>query len=115
MLELDEDVEGMQSTIYFLQQQLRQTREQLTALQKENEKLQNGNGIATETSFGNINIGRSQLGDDAHEAAKQFVQLNGVANQSSQLTTDCGNGLSKRPTSLISFNTLECPGMSRHL
>ena len=39
LLELDEDVEGMQSTIYFLQQQLRQTRDQLTAVQKENEAL----------------------------------------------------------------------------
>lgn len=39
LLELDEDVEGMQSTIYFLQQQLRQTREQLAAIQKENEIL----------------------------------------------------------------------------
>nr|CAG4642124.1 EOG090X0FYD [Eurycercus lamellatus] len=38
LLELDEDVEGMQSTIYFLQQQLRQTREQLVAVQKENER-----------------------------------------------------------------------------
>nr|CAG4651411.1 EOG090X0FYD [Simocephalus serrulatus]SVE94566.1 EOG090X0FYD [Simocephalus serrulatus] len=41
LLELDEDVEGMQSTIYFLQQQLRQTREQLTAVQKENDILRN--------------------------------------------------------------------------
>lgn len=41
LLELDEDVEGMQSTIYFLQQQLRQTRDQLSAVQKENELLRN--------------------------------------------------------------------------
>nr|CAG4648321.1 EOG090X0FYD [Moina brachiata]SVE93324.1 EOG090X0FYD [Moina brachiata] len=41
LLELDEDVEGMQSTIYFLQQQLRQTREQLYAAQKETEVLKN--------------------------------------------------------------------------
>lgn len=39
MLELDEDVEGMQSTIYFLQQQLRQTRDQMATIQKENDKL----------------------------------------------------------------------------
>jgi hypothetical protein len=39
LLELDEDVEGMQSTIYFLQQQLRQTRDQLATVQKENELL----------------------------------------------------------------------------
>ncbi|XP_046650159.1 pre-mRNA-splicing regulator WTAP-like isoform X1 [Daphnia pulicaria] len=41
LLELDEDVEGMQSTIYFLQQQLRQTRDQLSEAQKENELLRN--------------------------------------------------------------------------
>nr|SVE76087.1 EOG090X0FYD [Daphnia hispanica] len=46
LLELDEDVEGMQSTIYFLQQQLRQTRDQLSAVQKENELLRNSGIIA---------------------------------------------------------------------
>nr|SVE73886.1 EOG090X0FYD [Daphnia atkinsoni] len=48
LLELDEDVEGMQSTIYFLQQQLRQTREQLSAVQKENELLRNS-GILSDS------------------------------------------------------------------
>nr|SVE87705.1 EOG090X0FYD [Daphnia similis] len=47
LLELDEDVEGMQSTIYFLQQQLRQTRDQLSAVQKENELLRN-TGVHTD-------------------------------------------------------------------
>nr|CAG4646649.1 EOG090X0FYD [Macrothrix elegans] len=46
LLELDEDVEGMQSTIYFLQQQLRQTREHLTILQKENDSLRSGSPMA---------------------------------------------------------------------
>lgn len=41
LLELDEDVEGMQSTIYFLQQQLRQTRDQLSATQTELEQFKN--------------------------------------------------------------------------
>nr|CAG4640450.1 EOG090X0FYD [Daphnia pulex]SVE85197.1 EOG090X0FYD [Daphnia pulex] len=50
LLELDEDVEGMQSTIYFLQQQLRQTRDQLSAAQKENELLRN-------TSTNTVNTG----------------------------------------------------------
>nr|CAG4645192.1 EOG090X0FYD [Leptodora kindtii] len=49
LLELDEDVEGMQSTIYYLQQQLRQTREQLAAVQKENELLRD---IASSSSSG---------------------------------------------------------------
>ena len=36
---LDEDVEGMQSTIYFLQQQLKETKEQLRRLQTDNSQL----------------------------------------------------------------------------
>lgn len=39
LFELDEDVEGMQSTIYYLQQQLRDSREQISQLQKDNEQL----------------------------------------------------------------------------
>nr|XP_015911332.1 pre-mRNA-splicing regulator WTAP isoform X2 [Parasteatoda tepidariorum]XP_015911334.1 pre-mRNA-splicing regulator WTAP isoform X2 [Parasteatoda tepidariorum] len=35
LLELDEDVEGMQSTIYYLQQQLREAKEQISQLQKD--------------------------------------------------------------------------------
>ncbi|XP_054718104.1 pre-mRNA-splicing regulator WTAP-like [Uloborus diversus] len=38
LLELDEDVEGMQSTIYYLQQQLREAKDQILQLQKEKEK-----------------------------------------------------------------------------
>lgn len=35
LMELDEDVEGMQSTIYYLQQQLRESKEMIAKLQKE--------------------------------------------------------------------------------
>ncbi|KAF8778748.1 Pre-mRNA-splicing regulator WTAP like protein [Argiope bruennichi] len=38
LLELDEDVEGMQSTIYYLQQQLREAKEQIAQLQKEKQE-----------------------------------------------------------------------------
>ena len=44
LLELDEDVEGMQSSIYLLQKQLRQTREQLLSVQRENDVLRNVKG-----------------------------------------------------------------------
>jgi len=40
--DLDEDVEGMQSTIYFLQQELRKARESVTLLQQENAVLKTG-------------------------------------------------------------------------
>ena len=39
LLELDEDVEGMQSTIYLLQQQLKEAKEQISQLQEENRRL----------------------------------------------------------------------------
>lgn len=41
--DLDEDVEGMQSTIYFLQQELRKARESVTLLQQENATLKSSN------------------------------------------------------------------------
>ncbi|XP_066992421.1 pre-mRNA-splicing regulator female-lethal(2)D isoform X2 [Anabrus simplex] len=40
--ELDEDVEGMQSTIYYLQQELRKAKDTVQSLQQENNSLKNG-------------------------------------------------------------------------
>ena len=39
LVEMDEDLEGMQSTIYFLQQQLKDTKDQLLLLREENQQL----------------------------------------------------------------------------
>ncbi|CAN7987988.1 unnamed protein product, partial [Ixodes hexagonus] len=44
LLELDEEVEGMQSTIYLLQQQLREAKEQLARLQAD-KRLTNGDSV----------------------------------------------------------------------
>lgn len=44
LADLDEDVEGMQSTIMFLQQELRKTKDLAAGLQKENGLLRNQNG-----------------------------------------------------------------------
>lgn len=44
LADLDEDVEGMQSTILFLQQELRKAKDALAALQKENGALRVANG-----------------------------------------------------------------------
>ena len=51
--DLDEDVEGMQSTIYFLQQELRKARESVTLLQQENAALK------TNSSENNLTNGLS--------------------------------------------------------
>merc|ERR1712037_481996 len=40
MAELDEDVEGMQSTIYYLQQQLREAKETIARLEAQNGKVE---------------------------------------------------------------------------
>lgn len=40
--DLDEDVEGMQSTIYYLQQELRKAKDTVNSLQQENTLLKNG-------------------------------------------------------------------------
>ena len=50
---MDEDVEGMQSTIYFLQQELRKARESVTLLQQENAALK------TNSSENNLTNGLS--------------------------------------------------------
>lgn len=44
LADLDEDVEGMQSTILFLQQELRKSKEAINTLQKENSTLRMVNG-----------------------------------------------------------------------
>lgn len=46
LADLDEDVEGMQSTILFLQQELRKAKDAATVLQKENNNLKVQNGRA---------------------------------------------------------------------
>jgi FtsZ-binding cell division protein ZapB len=46
LLELDEDVEGMQSTIYLLQQQLKEAKEQVAQLQQENQQLRSNQNQA---------------------------------------------------------------------
>lgn len=50
--DLDEDVEGMQSTIYFLQQELRKARESVILLQQENSSLKNSTNSETNLTNG---------------------------------------------------------------
>ncbi|GBN15934.1 Pre-mRNA-splicing regulator WTAP [Araneus ventricosus] len=55
LLELDEDVEGMQSTIYYLQQQLREAKEQIAQLQKEKHEHSGiPNGLAEKHLLNNL-------------------------------------------------------------
>lgn len=54
--DLDEDVEGMQSTIYFLQQELKKARESVTLLQQENTSLKSA---STDNNLINLTNGLS--------------------------------------------------------
>lgn len=51
MQELDEDVEGMQSTILFLQQELKLAKETIVTLERENFMLKNGNHNPQQRSY----------------------------------------------------------------
>jgi hypothetical protein len=61
--DLDEDVEGMQSTIYYLQQELRKAKDTVTNLQQENTLLKNGN--ASTTSENQEGVADSEVGREA--------------------------------------------------
>lgn len=61
--DLDEDVEGMQSTIYYLQQELRKAKDTVTSLRQENTLLKNGN--ASITSEHQEGVADSELGREA--------------------------------------------------
>lgn len=49
--ELDEDVEGMQSTVYYLQQELRKSGETIASLERELRKYKKGKGKGKRTRF----------------------------------------------------------------
>merc|ERR1719391_1391886 len=71
MAELDEDVEGMQSTIYYLQQQLREAKETIARLEAQNGKVE----------------GEEELGEGAD-------QNNGEAEEEERVDEDVGENTS---------------------
>lgn len=84
LLELDEDVEGMQSTIYFLQQQLRQSREQLATVQKENDILRNARSNPEDSSISCENVHlNSNVNESTSEVEPRVTRiLNGGLHHS---------------------------------
>lgn len=62
LADLDEDVEGMQSTILFLQQELKKAKDNIVILQKENNGLKN-NVVVTSSSVAATTNGNSDGGD----------------------------------------------------
>ena len=75
LVEMDEDVEGMQGTIYLLQQQLKENKVQLAQLQEENQRLQSINSAAASSTAAvssppntNPTAGISNTDHAAHES-----------------------------------------------
>ncbi|XP_069705383.1 pre-mRNA-splicing regulator WTAP isoform X2 [Periplaneta americana] len=76
--DLDEDVEGMQSTIYYLQQELRKAKETVTSLQQENTLLKNGN--TTTVSEHHEGVPDSEVGREARPRTPPICH-NGVQHK----------------------------------
>lgn len=76
LLELDEDVEGMQSTIYFFKQQLQEVQEQLTRSQTEKLELQKEldsiNVVGNIAVKHELNMKMESSGDSDHKHQNNF-------------------------------------------
>lgn len=81
LADLDEDVEGMQSTILFLQQELRKTKDSLNALTKENASLKMQNGRAN----GDTSVCENRTDSDSEH---ERTRLNKRVRRSSVLSID---------------------------
>ncbi|KOC60214.1 Pre-mRNA-splicing regulator female-lethal(2)D [Habropoda laboriosa] len=68
--DLDEDVEGMQSTIYFLQQELRKARESVTLLQQENAALKANSSENNLTNVSETKTSKSMEDSDVCKGAR---------------------------------------------
>uniref|UniRef100_A0A069DTF3 Putative splicing regulator n=1 Tax=Panstrongylus megistus TaxID=65343 RepID=A0A069DTF3_9HEMI len=78
--DLDEDVEGMQSTIYYLQQELRKAKDTIAQLEQDNTNLKS-------SSSGGVGGGRQQHQDENERVSHQqpvimATTLNGLAPHS---------------------------------
>jgi hypothetical protein len=84
LVELDEDVEGMQSTIYFLQKQLKDSKDQIAQLQKDNELLrtQGGGAGAASTASRDSSVLHNQQESNSQQRTQQ--PHNVVSNHNSQ-------------------------------
>uniref|UniRef100_A0A1A9WIU9 Pre-mRNA-splicing regulator female-lethal(2)D n=1 Tax=Glossina brevipalpis TaxID=37001 RepID=A0A1A9WIU9_9MUSC len=78
--ELDEDVEGMQSTILFLQQELKTTRERIQVLEKENYQLKNGVALTDENKM-DVDVDNSHTKvEEAQSPVSAPVQVDDNSN-----------------------------------
>ncbi|XP_060651361.1 pre-mRNA-splicing regulator female-lethal(2)D isoform X1 [Drosophila nasuta] len=73
--ELDEDVEGMQSTILFLQQELKTTRDRIHTLEKENTQLRQTSNSPKETNDIATMAGTAAINGQSASNSNQFQTI----------------------------------------
>ncbi|XP_065560745.1 pre-mRNA-splicing regulator WTAP-like isoform X2 [Artemia franciscana] len=86
--ELDEDVEGMQSTIYFLQQQLKESKSKVSELQKEIDRLRGENqGYDSDTLE---SLKHNHIKQEERTTAEALLSLaeNGCSSRLTYVDTD---------------------------
>lgn len=89
--ELDEDVEGMQSTILFLQQELKASKDAIATLEQENIALKNDGAV--------VSCKKNGFNDELNDASNNGVSTNSAENDASTTTT------SKVPTTSATIMT----------
>ncbi|XP_030384413.1 pre-mRNA-splicing regulator female-lethal(2)D isoform X2 [Scaptodrosophila lebanonensis] len=94
--ELDEDVEGMQSTILFLQQELKTTRDRIQTLEKENTQLK---------QLGSNSNSSKELPDNVTSAP--LAATNGTSN--TQKVTSMTTPMTQKLETIDEHTTLETP------
>ena len=96
MFEIDEDVEGMQSTIYYLQQQLKEAKEQIVQLQQENDRLANQRPHGETTANKPNQTSDAQVGaSPKDESIKQEEEDGEVCRATTLDETTPSNGIDK--------------------
>ncbi len=103
---MDEDLEGMQSTIYLLQQQLKDAKEEIARLQTENQQLQSSQSHMTtqsplQTSRPSSRPGSTEPGDRHSEVISRTANStpvedgshNSSGNVAPNSTTTCSDAL----------------------
>merc|ERR1712181_35711 len=88
MAELDEDVEGMQSTIYYLQQQLREAKETIARLESQDGKLE----VEGEEELGEGDDDNNKEGAEEEERMDEDVVGENRGNTSEAETKDRTKG-----------------------
>ena len=100
LAEMDEDFEALQSTVYVLQQQLKDAKEQIAQLQHDNQQLRAHSGSDATSAHPQRGADVSMDTDDGDNAAirtrEQHANSNSEAKRSHARTSDVSSAVSHR-------------------